>query len=91
MTRQERRRIERSSRKTREKIKRNPAKARHLMKRAQILIAEAKARARSEGRTLTEAEREKHHKLMKDARELIAMAEESAEEVAEYEREDIPR
>ncbi len=86
MTRQERRRIERSGRKTREKIKRNPARARQLRKRAKTLIAEAKARARSEGRPLTDEERAKHLKLMKDAEELITMAEESAEEVAEYER-----
>lgn len=90
MTRQERRRIERSSKKTREKIKRNPARARHLMKRTQTLIAEARARARSEGRTLTEAEREKHRELMKNAQELITMAEESAAEVAEYERGERP-
>ena len=58
------------------------------MKRTQTLIAEARARARSEGRTLTEEEREKHRELMKNAQELITMAEESAAEVAEYEREE---
>ena len=60
------------------------------MKRTQTLIAEARARARSEGRTLTEAEREKHRELMKNAQELITMAEESAAEVAEYERGERP-